>query len=299
MVELPWVQMKVPASNENPEGMQVIFGNYDDRYMAEYIPDVEYATVGNRALKLNIIAPKNCKGPFPLIVYIQGSAWLPQNLNTAIPQLSDFAHRGYVVASVEYRASTEEKFPAQIQDVKTAIRFLRAHADTYKIDPDRIGVWGDSSGGHLASLVGTSEHIAEFNTSNYPEQSAAVKAVVNFYGPTDFLEMGKFPSIVNHDALNSPESRVIGGPIQENRDLVKAANPISYISKDESLPPFLIMHGDQDEIVPFNQSVLLYNALKAANHNVTFYKVKGAGHGIRFWTKDVLEQVRQFFDAYL
>jgi acetyl esterase/lipase len=267
--------------------------------MAEYIPNIEYTTIGDRSLKLNLLKPKYGKGPFPLIVYIQGSGWLPQNLYTAIPQLSDFAHKGYVVASVEYRASTEAKFPAQIQDVKAAIRFLRANAGTYKIDPDRVGVWGDSSGGHLASLVGTSEGVAEFDTSDHSEQSSAVKAVVNFYGPTNFLDMNKFPSIVDHDAANSPESLLIGGPIHEHKDKVKAANPITYISNDKTLPPFLILHGDRDEIVPFNQSVLLYQALKAANQNVTFYKVKGAGHGVRFWTKDVLELVLKFFDAYL
>ncbi len=292
-------EMDVPVDHSSPEGMLVMFGEKSDRYKAAYSPDVEYAKIGDRSLRMNIVSPASGNGPFPLIVYIQGSGWLPQNLYTAIPQLSDFAHHGYVVASVEYRPSNEAKFPAQIQDVKAAIRYLRANADSYQIDPDRVGVWGDSSGGHLAALVGTSEGVEKFKTADHKNQSDGVSAVVDFYGPTDFLQMSKYPSTVDHDAANSPESMLVGGPIQENKEKVREANPITYISKDRTLPPFLIMHGDQDELVPFNQSVLLYNALKGAGQDVTFYKVKGAGHGVRFWTEDVLDTVQKFFDANL
>jgi len=290
---------RFPVDQTSRIGMKTVFADKDDSYRATYIPDVVYKTVGDRELRLQMLVPAGNNGPYPLIVYIQGSAWMAQNLYAAIPQLSDFAHRGYVVASVEYRHSGEALFPAQLEDVKSAIRFLRANAETYKIDPNRVGVWGDSSGGHLAAMVGTTQGVDRFTSSDNPDQSDAVQAVVDFYGPTDFLRMDDYPSIIVHNAPDSPESRLVGGPIQENPDKVREANPITYITRDKVLPPFLIMHGDADMLVPFNQSVLLYDALKRANQDVTFYKVKGGGHGVNFWTEDVLDIVKDFFDAYL
>jgi acetyl esterase/lipase len=296
---LKFWDVPIPTDLTGPEGMQVIFGDKSESYSAVYFPDIEYARYGERALKLNLLQPKNAKGPNPLLVYIQGSGWLPQSLYQNIPQLADFAHRGYLVASVEYRHSLEAQFPAQIQDVKAAIRFLRANAEKYSLDPERVAVWGDSSGGHLAAMTGVSDGIMEFNTLNYAAESSGVKAVVDFYGPTDLLQMNQFPSKIDHDAANSPESLLVGGPLQEKKVKAAQANPISYISREKSLPPFLIMHGDQDELVPFNQSVLLYQALKEARQDVTFYKVKGAGHGSGFWTSEVLEIVHKFLAAYL
>jgi acetyl esterase/lipase len=145
----------VPPSDEHPEGMRIL-PSEADTYVATYHKDVVYATRGERELHLQIVMPEDRSGllppderptiaPRPLIVYVQGSAWRPQALYAAIPQLADFAHAGYVVASVEYRPSTEAVAPAQIQDVKAAIRFLRAHAKEYNIDPNRVGIWGDSS----------------------------------------------------------------------------------------------------------------------------------------------------------
>lgn len=309
--EVGLLDVEIPASTEHPEGMLVIESEADT-YVAIYLPDVVYANHEGRDLKVQIVMPEDRSGlksdstaneapTHPLIVFIQGSAWLPQNVYAALPQLSDFAHRGYVVASVEYRPSTEAKAPAQLQDVKTAIRFLRANAEQFNIDPNRVGIWGDSSGGHLASLVGVSDGVAAFLTQTYSDQSSAVRAVVNFYGPTNFREMNSYPTRIDHDAPDSPESRVIGGPIQDPAfaDEVAAYNPISYISSEKELPPFLIMHGDEDGLVPFNQSVLLFEALRDAGQDVTFYKVKGAGHGNRFWTPAVMEVVHRFFDLHL
>lgn len=183
---------------------------------------------------------------------------------------------------MEYRHSLEAKFPAQIQDAKTAIRYLKANHEKYKVDIERVAVWGDSSGGLLASMVGISEGVKEFETDFYQDQTSEVKAVVNFYGASDMLQMSKYPSNTDHDAPESPASTLIGAPIQENKEKARLTNPIIYISKDKMLPPFLIMHGDKDDTVPFNQSVLIYEALKETQHDVTFYKVKGAGHGRGF-----------------
>jgi acetyl esterase/lipase len=301
----------VPPAHEHPAGM-LILPSEADAYVATYLKDVVYARRGSRELRLQILMPEDRSSllppeerstipPRPLIVYVQGSAWLPQALYAAIPQLADFAHAGYVVASVEYRPSTEAVAPAQIQDVKAAIRFLRAHAVEYNIDPNRVGIWGDSSGGHMAALAGLTDGFKPFLTDDYPDHSSAVQAVVDFYGPTDFTRMNDFPTRLDHDAPDSPESIVVGGPIQEPAQAraVRAYNPITHIAADKSAPPFLILHGDRDSLVPFNQSVLLYEALRDAGHDVTFYKVAGADHGVRFWTPAVMDVVRAFLDEHL
>lgn len=222
---------------------------------------------------------------------------MPQDTFAFMPQLTQFAKSGYVVASIEHRTSHEAKFPAQIQDVKAAIRYLKANAEKYNIDPNRVGVWGDSSGGHLAALAGTSGGIEEFEGKDNLNQSSRVQAVVDWFGPTDFVQMNKFPSQIDHDAPDSPESMVIGGPIQENKEKVKNANPITYITPDD--PPFLIMHGDKDPLVPYNQSVLLYDALKKSNHDVIMYKIKDAGHGTGFMQPHIIKTVQKFFDRHL
>lgn len=294
-----FLDVKVPADAASPDGMQVIFGDKGNRYPATYTPDIEYVRRGEKSLKIQLLQPRGLGGPFPLLVFVQGSAWRDQNLYMNLPQLADFAHRGYVVASVEYRPSHEAIFPAQLQDVKTAIRFLRSNATKYNLDLDRVAVWGDSSGGHTAAMVGVSEGVEAFNTPDYPGESCGVKAVVDFYGPTDLVQMSKYPSVMDHDAVDSPESALVGGPLQENQEKAAQANPINYISRQKSLPPFLIMHGDRDELVPFNQSVLLYEALRADRQEATFYKVKGAGHGTGFWTAEVLEIVHKFLAAHV
>ncbi len=301
----------VPPSNEHPEGMHIL-PSEADAYVATYYKDVVYATRDGRDLHLQIVMPEDRSGllppderptiaPRPLIVYVQGSAWRPQALYAALPQLADFAHAGYVVASVEYRPSAEAVAPAQIQDVKAAIRFLRAHAKEYNIDPNRVGIWGDSSGGHMAALAGLTDGFQPFLTADYPEESSAVRAVVDFYGPTDFRQMNAHPTRMDHDAADSPESQVVGGPIQDAAQdrAVRAYNPITHVSAHKPAPPFLIMHGDRDSLVPFNQSVLLYEALRDAGKDVTFYKVAGADHGVRFWTPAVMDIVHAFFDEHL
>ncbi|MFE4573456.1 alpha/beta hydrolase fold domain-containing protein [Paenibacillus chitinolyticus] len=301
MEEMPFpsIDVEVPADLSQPEGMQVMFGDQEDRFAAFYYPDIEYVRYGERGMRLNMIRPAYLKGSLPLLIYVQGSGWRKQKLYEAIPQLSEFAHRGYIVASVEYRPSTEAEFPAQIQDVKSAIRYLRANAGRYGVDTARVAIWGDSSGGHMAALTGVSEGAGELLTEFEKDQSTSVKAVVDFYGPSDLLQMSKYPSTIDHDAPDSPGSLLLGGPIQHNKEKAAAANPIRYITKEKKLPPFLIMHGDRDEIVPFNQSVLLYEALRLAGQDVTFYKVKGAGHGPGFWSPEVLRVVRDFLKAHL
>jgi acetyl esterase/lipase len=207
-----------------------------------------------------------------------------------------FVKEGYAVASINYRLSQHALFPAQIQDCKAAIRWLRANAGTYGYDPNRIGVWGASAGGHLVALLGTAGDVNEFDVGPNRGVSSRVQAVCDFFGPTDFTKMSSFWSTMNHDAADAPEVRLIGGPVQENKDKVRRANPIAYITKDD--PPFLIVHGDKDPLVPHNQSELLRDALQKAGVAVSLYTVTGGSHGgFRDPQVDVL--VTEFFRKYL
>jgi acetyl esterase/lipase len=268
------------------------------------IPNIEYRKVGTRSLKLHLIQPIHADRTLPLIVYIQGcafGAFGTQKMFQFIPELVAFAKKGYVIATIEHRLSYEATFPAHLIDVKAAIRYLKANAKTYNIDPDNVGVWGDSSGGYLASFLGITSYSEDFDLDeDYKEQSSSVKAVTDWFGPTDFIQMSKFYSTIDHDAADSPESLFIGGALQENKEKVSKANPITYISKDATIPPFLIMHGDVDKLVPYNQSELLYIALRDNGHNVTMYKLEGEGHGTAgFYNPQVLEIVQTFFDKHL
>tara|TARA_B100000686_G_C16767918_1_gene963066 strand:+ start:1254 stop:2102 length:849 start_codon:yes stop_codon:yes gene_type:complete len=270
-----------------------------DAYAVNYVNDVVYASYGDRDLVLNLLLPSiDTTEGFPLVIYIQGSGWLPQNVYRSLPLLVDLARSGYVIASVEYRHSREAIAPAQVQDVKAAIRFMRANADNYNIDPRKVAVMGNSSGGHLSALAGVSDGEVAFLTEDNSDYPSHVQVVVDFFGPTDFRQMDNYPSQISHDRPGSPESLVVGGPIQESEQeaAVKAYNPITYISSDRDIPPFLIIHGDVDALVPFNQSVLLYEALREANKEVVFYRVNGAGHGPGIFSEKMMGIVRDFLD---
>jgi len=261
--------------------------------------DVEYAKAGNKSLKLDLYLPPKADGPLPVIVWVHGGAWLGGSKNDAGPS-PRFVGRGYAVASVMYRFSGEATFPAQIQDCKAAVRWLRANAKTHGLDPDHIGAWGASSGGHLVALLGTAGAVPEFDTGDHRNFSSRVQAVCDWFGPTDFLQMdaNALPgAALKHDPANSPESRLIGGPIQENKEKVARANPITYVGKDSA--PFLIMHGDRDPLVPIHQSRLLHDALAKAGVEVRMVPIEGNGHGGPGFSPDMAQLVDAFFDRHL
>jgi len=267
----------------------------------EEIRDVVFGKGGGRPLRLNIIRPKKRPaGAMPVVVWIHGGAWRAgtKEGRRTLP----FAQRGYFTVSIEYRLSQEAIFPAQIEDCKCAIRWLRAHASQYGIDPKRIGVWGSSAGGHLVALLGTSAGLAQLEgKGGWQPQSSRVHAVCDFFGPTDFTRMSEGGSTMDHDAPNSPESQLVGGPVQQSKAACRRADPITYVTKDD--PPFLIVHGEGDRTVPINQSELLHAALKKAGVEVTFVRVKRGGHGFRGNTdpspQRIQEMVIEFFDKHL
>ncbi|HNY77605.1 MAG: alpha/beta hydrolase [Sedimentisphaerales bacterium] len=259
------------------------------------LKDIAYVPDGHARQKLDLyLTAAEPNAPRPLIVWVHGGAWQAGS-KEGCPAVG-FVEKGYAVASINYRLSRHAIFPAQIQDCQAAIRWLRAHAGEHRIDPNRFGVWGGSAGGHLVALLGTAGNVEAFDVGSHAGVSSRVQAVCDFFGPTDFAKMSRFWTTMDHDAPDSPESRLIGGPVQESPELVRRANPITYVTKDD--PPFLIVHGDKDPLVPHNQSQMLYDALTKAGVEVTFYTVRGGGHG-GFKDPQVETLVDQFFAKHL
>ncbi len=256
--------------------------------------DLEYVPGGHERQKLDLYVSKDAKN-LPLIVWIHGGGWQngSKDRSPALPLLQ----HGCAVASINYRLSSHAIYPAQIQDCKAAIRWLRAHAAEYGIDGNRIGVWGSSAGGHLVALLGTTGDVQEFDVGPNLHVSSRVQAVVDFFGPTDFTKMNAQATVkgpIDHDAASSPESKLIGGPIQDNHDKVAKANPITYVTSDDA--PFLIVHGDADPLVPLGQSALLERALSKADVPCRLVVLPGAGHGgAPFNSQDMDEQILDFF----
>jgi acetyl esterase/lipase len=262
--------------------------------------DLAYVSSGHERQKLDLYLPEKADAPLPLIIWIHGGAWEAGSKDQCMPLRQGFVARGYAVASLDYRLSGDAIFPAQIEDCKAAIRWLRAHAKDYGLNPDRFGVWGSSAGGHLVALLGTSGDVKAFDVGANLDTSSRVQAVCDFFGPTDLVQMDAHAlpgAQLKHDPAQSPESRLIGGAIQENKAKAARANPIAYVTPDD--PPFLIVHGDADPTVPFHQSQLLFAALKQAGVSVHFHTVKGAGHGQGFGGREIEQLVNEFFDRCL
>jgi acetyl esterase/lipase len=240
--------------------------------------DVVYDTRAGHDLTLDIAYPKVNLEAVPAIVHIHGGGW--RNGNKSLRQALKYAKRGWVGLSIRYRLSGVACFPAGVHDCKTAIRWVRAHAKTYGIDPERIGVFGQSAGGHLVALLGTSggDDYLE-GDGPYSKYPSTVQAVVDHYGPTDFFRMNDQAGKIDHDAADSPESLWVGGPIAEHPDRGRRANPITYVDTQD--PPILMIHGENDQLVVFNQSELLSQALKKANVTSELVRVKHADHGYR------------------
>lgn len=260
--------------------------------------DLVYVEGGHERHKLDLYLPSESKKPLPLILWVHGGGWQNGSKEGAPPLRAGYVQRGYAVASINYRLSGHAVFPAQIEDCKAAIRWLRAHAGEYGIDPQHFGVWGSSAGGHLAALIGTSNDVKEFDVGANLDQSSRVQAVCDYYGPTDFKVFVSTPGYESHAAADSPEARLIGGAVMQNLDKAARVNPITYVSKDD--PPFLIVHGDKDPTVPINQSQLLFESLKKTGVSVHFHTIHGAGHGgPGFAGQNIDDMVAAFFEARL
>jgi acetyl esterase/lipase len=258
--------------------------------------DIPYAGTTNPAQTLDLLLPRTpaADGPLPVIVNIHGGAFKMGDKSMGLEDVIPLVASGrYAAVTINYRLSGEAIWPAQIHDCKAAIRWVRANAGKYKLDAEHIGAIGASAGGHLVAMLGaTAGHESlEGTVGPHTGIDSRVQCVVDQYGPTELLTMGG-----THDDPNSPEADLIGGPVQEHKELARQASPITYVSPQ--LPPFLVIHGDQDPVVPFSQSEGLAAALKKAHIECYFVVVQGAEHG-GFRNPEVGQRIRLFFDKHL
>lgn len=269
--------------------------------------DISYATL-SKAQKLDIYLPETGEGPFPVILAIHGGAFMMgDKADGQLNPMLNGLKRGYAVVSINYRMSGEALFPKNINDVKAAIRWIRANAKQYHFNPDKIAAWGGSAGGNLSALAGTSADVKELEDPSLGNeaQSCRVNAVVDWFGPTNFLLMDEQlkttgNGVPNHGDVSSPESKVLGQKISEIPEKVQMANPETFITKDD--PPFLIMHGTKDQIVPTQQSILFAEKLEKilGKNKVTLHLLAGARHGgPEFQEPDIIQIVFDFLDRNL
>lgn len=284
----------------------IVFSFVTTAYCAEIVVEKElvYGTAGEVELKLDLARPANGDGPFPAIVFIHGGGWHAGGRQGYLGQVREAARRGYVAVTITYRLMQFDKsmkettiartiFPAQIHDAKAAVRWLRANAEKYKVDENRIGVTGASAGGHLSLLVGLTDPESKLEGENgHADESSRVQAVVNVFGPTDMASCYEASSVAWILRL------FLGGSPEESATLYRSSSPTTYISKDD--PPVLTLHGDRDALVPVQQAELLDKKMKAAGVSHTLMIFKGQGHGFGGeHQKKAANAMWEFFEKHL
>lgn len=258
--------------------------------------DIAYVPNGHAQQKLDLYVPAKPTGP--LLVWIHGGGW--RGGSKSKPPGLAMVGKGVSVASVEYRFSQDAIFPAQIEDCKAAIRWLRAHASEYGYDPKRIGVWGASAGGHLVALLGVTGQVRDFDVGENLDQSSAVQCVVDWFGPADFPAYDpELPTaMVKRENPDSVIAQLFGGPVSQHLELAKRGSPVTWATKDAA--PMLIMQGTKDPLVPLDQSERLADKLKSVGADVTLDVIEGAGHGgPQFTTPEKLTLITEFLVRHL
>jgi acetyl esterase/lipase len=260
------------------------------------VRDVTYKHVNGRDLQLDIYSPKSITHPLPVVLWMHGHRW-SRGSKEQRPPFNLMAH-GYIVVSIDYRLSGEAPFPAAIEDCKAAVRWLRANAATYHFDPDHIGAWGHSAGGHLAALLGTSGGVAELEgAGDNSTYSSRVQAVCDMSAPSDLLQFYETVSSSNDGSGRRAKSSIeqfLGGPVEQNKAKAIAASPVTYVSKDDAA--FLIIHGENDSSIPVSQAEEFYNKLKAAGVDATL-EIPKRGHGVG--APQYASEITAFFDKHL
>ena len=272
--------------------------------LAEVIPDVVFSHAGGEALKMQIIVPwtvgERRDNPdftlekrYPLVVFVQGSGWTFPNVWYALPQLCELAREGFVVATITHRNALEgHPFPACLQDVKTAIRYLRANAEEYGIDTERVGLWGTSSGANLSLLTAMTAGDPQYETEEYRGYSDAVDYVAACFPTTDFVEYML-------DETSDPDIKNVfvalsGGAVDSEMTVLKKMSPCYYVREPFSCPPIFLAHGNRDALIPCRQTEKLYERLERAGADVTMVTVEGAPHEGSFWSDEMLQLIFAF-----
>jgi acetyl esterase/lipase len=275
----------------------------------QFVPDQVYGVAPDQqgnpvTLRLDLYLPAGASAPVPCVVWIHGGAW--QGGSRFPTPASDFANHGYAVASISYRLSGQSLWPSQLHDCRAAVRWLRANAGAYNLDPDRFGAFGSSAGGHLSNMLGVTSGLQQARVGQLTVDlegavgghlgaSSEVQAVVDWFGPTDVLRMSQFPSSMDHDAPTSPESRVLGQPQQTNPEAANSLSPVTYLWP--GAPPTFVMHGTSDATIPYEQSEYFWRrAVAAYGLDYQFAAASFAGHGGPSFDVD---DARAWFDARL
>ncbi|GAC1463090.1 MAG: hypothetical protein NVSMB9_00130 [Isosphaeraceae bacterium] len=255
--------------------------------------DIVYTKAGGQDLKLDLARPAEGDGPFPVVLVIHGGGWTAGNKSDVRPALTEFARHGYVAVSPQYRFCPKNIFPAQVHDVKAAVRWVKSHAKTYKIDPQKVGAIGFSAGAHLSMMLGltdSSDGLEGDAPADAPD--TRIQAVVNYFGPTD-LAASDVPDVTLPILKD-----FLGGPVKDKLAEAKRASPITYVSKGDAA--VLSFQGTKDPLVPHTQATKLANALTAAEVPGRVELLLGEGHG---WGGETLEHTKvetfAFFDKYL
>ena len=278
----------------------VIPNNPEFHDLLDLKANIVFSSETGENLALQLMKPqwKSSGKGFPLVVFIQGSAWQKPNQFWELPQLALLVRRGFVVASVTHRSCWQEPAPAFLKDVKAAVRFLRKNAAEYDIDPDRVCAWGTSSGGNTALLLGLTANDLAFETEEHAGFSTGVNCVVDCFGPTDLIKMID----VQYNAPHVKENLLftLGGGTEEGyKEVLGQISPIRYVQPGRSLPPFLILHGDADPVVLFEDSECFYNQLIENGYQADLVRVTNAPHEDNFWSMQLLNIIFDFIEKHI
>lgn len=303
-VRSDWTYETFPEFTEEVEGA-VWVPTTGDEIGANCLHDVEYLNIDGYPLHLQICLPntRNPHAPSPCMIHVQGSAWFYQNRWDKVTIVERMVEKGYAVVIVQYRHSEIAPFPAQAQDARNAIRFMKVHAEEYNIDPERIIISGDSSGGHTSMLAGLIKDGEKFpdgtpfdDDTRFPGVSASVKGIINMYGSISMQIEDGYPTTVNHHLPDSPEGMEMGAVnLRENPELRKKGSVETYVTEDRDMVPTFLTHGTKDFTVNCIQTVMLYRKMKEQNKDVRLYLIQGAKHGgAEFWTPEQCDRMDEF-----
>lgn len=274
--------------------------------MAEVIPDIVFSYADGEELKLQLILPwwdreGDSVPSYPLVVFTQGSGWTFPNVWYEVPQLSELAKRGFAVATITHRNAIEGKpFPACLQDVKTAIRYLRANAKIYGIDAERVGLWGTSSGANLSLLAAMTEGDERYSTIEHAGFSDKVDYVVACFPTTDFVEY--YCDETSDEEIKNIFDELSGGKVDKDMAVLKEMSPY-YLVKNAAKnngkifnKPIFLAHGDSDDLIPHRQSMKLYEIMKESGYDVSMVTVEGAPHEQQFWSREMFSMIFEFIE---
>ncbi|MCQ2557275.1 MAG: alpha/beta hydrolase [Ligilactobacillus sp.] len=269
-----------------------------------YKPDVVYETIDGVERTLQMVVPETKEDnqqKYPLLLWVQGSAWFKQDNYKRITVMSRLAQAGVVTGILQYRESSIAAFPAPVQDTKAGLRYLRAHAEEFKIDTDNVFILGDSSGGNTALLTAFTQDDGRLDSDLYRDYSAQVNAVVAFNPVINICIPEDFPTTPNAGQPDSPEGQEIGHlNTLENPEISAKVNVDTYVTADAQLPPTLVMHGTADTTVSCRQSILLYQKMLQMDKEIEFYLIEGAEHGdVAYYTDENLARVLEFIKKHI